>query len=79
MTDGTRIFSQIGQGGFLDADQLLPLVYDELREFATDDNRTKIAGGIFRRGGGSDAPEPGRDRRANVKDPSRDLRRCDCA
>jgi hypothetical protein len=79
MTDGMRLFSQIGQGGFSGADQLLPLVYDELREFETDDNHTKISGRFFRRGGGSDAPESGGNRRADARDPSLDLRRCDCA
>ncbi len=34
MTDVTRILSAIGQGGPESAEQLLPLVYDELRRLA---------------------------------------------
>ncbi len=34
MTDVTRILSQIAQGDPSKADQLLPLVYDELRKLA---------------------------------------------
>jgi RNA polymerase sigma factor (TIGR02999 family) len=34
MTDVTRILSSIGQGGTESADQLLPLVYEELRRLA---------------------------------------------
>jgi hypothetical protein len=44
MTDGMRVFSQIGQGDLLGADQLLPLVYDEPRKLATNNNQTRIAG-----------------------------------
>ena len=34
MTDGTQILSQIEQGDPRAAEQLLPLVYDELRKLA---------------------------------------------
>ena len=49
MTDVTRILSAIEQGDLSAAEQLLPLVYDELRKLAAQ----KMA---------KEKPDPGRDR-----------------
>ena len=43
MTDVTRMLSAIGQGGPESADQLLPLVYDELHRLAVQKLGARVA------------------------------------